>query len=30
VGEFSEGLITGKGTYYVNDEAVSSGCWEKG
>jgi hypothetical protein len=30
VGEFSNGLITGNGTYYVDDKPVSSGTWMNG
>lgn len=30
VGEFANGLISGNGTYYVDDLPVSKGLWQKG
>jgi hypothetical protein len=30
VGEFEDGLITGNGTYFVNDQPISKGEWLNG
>lgn len=30
IGEFANGLISGNGTYYVDDLPVSKGYWENG